>query len=159
VKRMLLALPLALLSVGSAYAVDPIEKQVQITAQVPTDAFYVEPVGGNWMNDPQEMAWNSFRSELQPIRKQLQVKSTIGPISAYLLSPAVVASGSDSIGLDVKVADTVLTTTTAEVVSAAQAAPGAVIGFEVAAQAAGAGGYEPGNYQGLVSMMFETAAP
>ncbi|MNP82908.1 hypothetical protein D3C76_1816890 [compost metagenome] len=52
-----------------------------------------------------------------------------------------------------------LTTTTAEVVSAAQAAPGAVIGFEVAAQAAGAGGYEPGNYQGLVSMMFETAAP
>nr|WP_305777805.1 CS1 type fimbrial major subunit [Pseudomonas sp. Hg5Tf] len=156
---MLLALPLALLSVGSAYAVDPIEKQVQITAQVPTDAFYVEPVGGNWMNDPQEMAWNSFRSELQPIRKQLQVKSTIGPISAYLLSPAVVASGSDSIGLDVKVADTVLTTTTAEVVSAAQAAPGAVIGFEVAAQAAGAGGYEPGNYQGLVSMMFETAAP
>ncbi|MNH00260.1 hypothetical protein D3C79_594480 [compost metagenome] len=111
------------------------------------------------MNDPQEMAWNSFRSELQPIRKQLQVKSTIGPISAYLLSPAVVASGSDSIGLDVKVADTVLTTTTAEVVSAAQAAPGAVIGFEVAAQAAGAGGYEPGNYQGLVSMMFETAAP
>ncbi|KJK09830.1 MULTISPECIES: CS1 type fimbrial major subunit [Pseudomonas] len=158
-KRMLLALPLALLSVGSAYAVDPIEKQVQITAQVPTDAFYVEPVGGNWMNDPQEMAWNSFRSELQPIRKQLQVKSTIGPISAYLLSPAVVASGSDSIGLDVKVADTVLTTTTAEVVSAAQAAPGAVIGFEVAAQAAGAGGYEPGNYQGLVSMMFETAAP
>ena len=158
-KRMLLALPLALLSVGSAYAVDPIEKQVQITAQVPTDAFYVEPVGGNWMNDPQEMAWNSFRSELQPIRKQLQVKSTIGPISAYLLSPAVVASGSDSIGLDVKVADTVLTTTTAEVVSAAQAAPGAVIGFEVAAQAAGAGGYESGNYQGLVSMMFETAAP
>ncbi|MFQ6576160.1 CS1 type fimbrial major subunit [Pseudomonas sp. UM16] len=158
-KRMLLAFPLALLSVGSAYAVEPIEKQVQITAQVPTDAFYVEPVGGNWMNDPQEMAWNSFRSELQPIRKQLQVKSTIGPISAYLLSPAVVASGSNCIGLDVKVADTVLTTTTAEVVSAAQAAPGAVIGFEAAAQAAGAGGYEPGNYQGLVSMMFETAAP
>lgn len=158
-KRSLLALPLALLFTGSAFAVDPIEKQVQIVAQVPTDAFYVEPVGGNWMNDPQEMAWNSFQQRLDPIRKELQVKSTIGPISAYLVSPAVIASGTNNIGLDVKVGDTVLQTTPAEVVSEAQAAAGAVIGFHVAAQPAPVTGYEPGNYQGLVSMIFETAAP
>ncbi|MEG0858080.1 MAG: CS1 type fimbrial major subunit [Pseudomonas sp.] len=158
-KHALLALPLALLATTTAYAVDPIEKQVQVTAQVPTDAFYVEPVGGNWMNDPQEMAWNSFRSQLEPIRKQLQVKSTIGPITAYLISPAVIASGSNNIGLDVKVGDTVLTTTSAEVVNAAQAAPGSIIGFEVAAQPATGSGYVPGSYQGLVSMMFETDVP
>ncbi|MHC6224532.1 CS1 type fimbrial major subunit [Pseudomonas sp. X10] len=158
-KRTLLALPLALLCVGSAYAVDPIEKQVQILAQVPTDAFFVEPVGGNWMNDPQEMGWNSYQAKLNPIRKELQVKSTIGPITAYLVSPAVIASGSENIGLDVKVGDTVLTTTSAEVVSEAQAAPGTIVGFEVTAQPAGAGGYEPGHYQGLVSMVFETAVP
>ncbi len=158
-KQMLIALPLALLFVGSAHAVDPIEKQVQIVAQVPTDAFFVEPVGGNWMNDPQEMAWNSYQQKLDPIRKELQVKSTIGPISAYLVSPAVIASGTHNIGLDVTVGDTVLQTTPAEVVSAAQAAPGATIGFNVAAQPAPPSGYEPGNYQGLVSMIFETAAP
>lgn len=158
-KRLLMALPLALFTATAAHAADPIEKQVQVTAQVPTDAFYVEPVGGNWMNDPQELAWNSFRSELQPIRKQLQVKSTVGPISAYLLSPATITSGTNSIGLDVKVANTTLDTTPAEVVSQAQAAPGAVIGFEIAAQAAPNSGYVPGSYQGLVSMMFETAAP
>ncbi|MGE7990889.1 CS1 type fimbrial major subunit [Pseudomonas sp. NPDC089554] len=150
-KRLFMALPLALFTATAAHAADPIEKQVQVTAQVPTDAFYVEPVGGNWMNDPQELQWNSFRSELQPIRKQLQVKSTVGPIAAYMLSPATITSG-----LDVKVANEVLTTTSAEVVSGALAGPGAVIGFEIAAQAAPSTGYVPGNYQGLVSMMFET---
>ena len=158
-KRSLLALPLTLLFAGAAFAVDPIEKQVQIVAQVPTDAFFVEPVGGNWMNDPQEMVWNSYQQKLDPIRKELQVKSTVGPITAYLVSPAVIASGTHNIGLDVTVGDTVLNTTPAEVVSAAQAASGATVGFNVAAQAAPSTGYEPGNYQGLVSMIFETAAP
>ncbi|MNN15408.1 CS1 type fimbrial major subunit [Pseudomonas fluorescens] len=156
-KRTLLALPLTVLCAASAYAIDPIEKQVQVTAQVPTDAFFVEPVGGNWMNDPQEMAWNSYQAKLDPIRKELQVKSTVGPITAYLVSPAVIASGTHNIGLNVKVGDTVLSTTSAEVVSAAQAAPGATIGFQVEAQAAPSTGYEPGSYQGLVSMIFETA--
>jgi len=71
----------------------------------------------------------------------------------------VIASGTHNIGLDVTVGDTVLKTTPAEVVSAAQAASGATVGFNVAAQAAPSTGYEPGNYQGLVSMIFETAAP
>jgi hypothetical protein len=159
VKKIFLALPLALLASTSAFALDPIEKQVQVTAQIPTESFYVEPVGGNWMNDPQELAWNSFRGELQPVRKQLQVKSTTGPISAYLLSPAIITSGSNNIGLNIKVADTVLSTASAEVVTAAQAAPGTVVGFEIAAQDAGAGGYVPGNYQGVVGMIFETPAP
>ncbi|MFB4391074.1 MULTISPECIES: CS1 type fimbrial major subunit [unclassified Pseudomonas] len=155
-KRLFMALPLALFTATAAHAADPIEKQVQVTAQVPTDSFYIEPVGGNWMNDPQELQWNSFRGELQPIRKQLQVRSTVGPIAAYLLSPATITSGANSIGLDVKVANEILTTTSAEVVSGPQASPGTVIGFEIAAQAAPSTGYIPGNYQGLVSMMFET---
>lgn len=158
-KRMLLALPLAMLFAGAAHALDPIEKQVQVTAQVPTDAFFVERVGGNWMNDPQELGWNPNQAKLDPVRKELQVKSTVGAINAYLVSPAVIASGSHNIGLDVKVGDTVLQTTPVEVVSATQAAPGAIVGFEIAAQPAPAAGYEPGNYQGLVSMIFETGTP
>ncbi|MFV3288101.1 CS1 type fimbrial major subunit [Pseudomonas sp. NY11955] len=157
-KALLLALPFAALVAGPAMAADPIEKQVLITATVPTASFYVEPVGGNWMNDPQDMAWNSFQGSLTPVRKQLQAKSTIGPITAHLLSPAVVSSGLDAINLDVKIGDTILTTSAAEILTEAQAAPGAIVDFEVAAQAP-AGGYLPGNYQGLVSMMFETAAP
>lgn len=157
-KALMLALPFAVLAAGPAMADDPIEKQVLITATVPTAAFYVEPVGGNWMNDPQDMAWNSFQGSLTPVRKQLQAKSTIGPITAHLLSPAVVSSGLDAIDLDVKIGDTVLTTSATEILTDVQAAPGAVVDFEVAPQVP-AGGYKPGIYQGLVSMMFETAAP
>ncbi|KIY39265.1 MULTISPECIES: CS1 type fimbrial major subunit [Pseudomonas] len=157
-KALLLALPIAALVAGQALADDPIEKQVLITATVPTASFYVEPVGGNWMNDPQDMAWNSFQGTLTPVRKQLQAKSTIGPITAHLLSPAVVSSGLDAIDLDVKIGDTVLTTNATEILSAAAAAPGAIVDFEVAPQVP-AGGYKPGAYQGLVSMMFETAVP
>ncbi|MDD1984128.1 CS1 type fimbrial major subunit [Pseudomonas asiatica] len=157
-KAFMLALPFVALVAGQAMAGDPIEKQVLITATVPTDNFYVEPVGGNWMNDPQEMAWNSFQGNLTPVRKQLQAKSTIGPITAHLLSPAVVSSGLDAIDLDVKIGTTILTTSAAEILTETEAAPGAIVDFEVAAQVP-AGGYKPGNYQGLVSMMFETAAP
>ncbi|MFD2642716.1 CS1 type fimbrial major subunit [Pseudomonas japonica] len=156
-KYSVLALPLALMmAAGTAQAADPIEKQVTVTATIPTESFYVEPVGGNWMNEPQDMAWNSFQQTLQPIRKQLQVRSTTGPISAYLLNPATITSGADTIGLNVSVAGKVLTLTSSEVVSEEQAAPGSIVGFEVAAQTAGAGGYTPGNYLGVVNMMFET---
>jgi hypothetical protein len=158
VKRTLLALPFALLTATAAMAADPIEKQVQVIATVPTAAFYVEPVGGGWMNDPQELPWNSFQSSFGTIDKQLQVKSTVGPISAYLMSPAIISDGANSIDLDVKVAGTTLKPTSTEVVGAAQASAGAIVGFQVAAAANNAT-YTPGSYQGLISMVFETAAP
>lgn len=157
-KAFLLALPLVALAAAPAFADDPIEKQVLVTATVPTDNFYVEPIGGNWMNDPQNMAWNPFQSSLEPIRKQLHAKSTIGPITAHLMSPAVITAGLDAIELDVKVGDTLLTTSATEILTAAQAAPGVALDLEIAAQEP-AGGYLPGNYQGLVNMMFETAVP
>ncbi|CAM4019925.1 CS1 type fimbrial major subunit [Pseudomonas wadenswilerensis] len=158
-KRTFLALPLALLAVGNVFAADPLEKQVTVTATIPTENFYVEPVGGNWMNEPQNMAWNALRESLEPIRKQLQVKSTTGAISARLLSPAVINSGANSIGLDVAVNGTGLTTTSVPVVPAAAAAAGTLVAFDVAAQSAGPSGYVPGNYQGIVNMLFETVSP
>lgn len=158
-KRTLLALPFALLTTTAAWAADPIEKQVQVIATVPTGQFYVEPVGGGWMNDPQELPWNSFQSKFGTIDKQLQVKSTVGPIAAYLMSPAVISDGANAIDLDIKVAGKSLSTTSAEVVAATEAGAGAVVGFQVAAKDSATGNFAPGSYQGLVSMVFETAAP
>ncbi|MFV3328344.1 CS1 type fimbrial major subunit [Pseudomonas sp. NY15372] len=159
-KAVYLAIPFLALTAGAAVANDTIEKQVVVTATVPTDKFYVEPVGGNWMNEPQDMAWNSFQGTLEPIRKQLQAKSTLGPISAHLLYPAQISSGVDAIPLNVKVGTTLLSTTSTEVIGKDQAGAGVVVDFEVAAAPlAGGGDYKPGNYQGLVSMMFETPAP
>jgi len=155
-----LALPLALFATH-ALAADPIEKQVTVTAQVPTENFFVDPIGGNWMSDPQDMAWNSSQQSLQDIRKQLRTKSTTGAISAYLLNPAIMTSGSNRIELDVAVNGTVLKTTTAPVVPATDALAGATVDFVISAQAptAADGKYVPGNYQGIVGMMFETVIP
>lgn len=41
-KRTFLALPLALLAVGNVFAAEPLEKQVTVTATIPTENFYVE---------------------------------------------------------------------------------------------------------------------
>lgn len=156
-KYSVFALPLSLMiATGMAQAADPIEKQVTVTASIPTESFSIEPVGGNWMNDPQDMAWNSTQQSLQPIRKQLLVRSTTGPIFGHLLTPAAITSGADNIALDVVVAGTPLSLTSTEIVGMEQAAPGAVVGFEIIAQSAGAAGYAPGNYQGMVNMLFET---
>lgn len=158
-KRTLLALPLALFCATSAFAVDPIEKQVLVTAIVPTAAFYVEPIGSDWMNDPQELPWNPTKSTFGEIRHQLQAKSTIGPITGYLLNAAVITSGLDSIDLNVKVGATDLETTSKEILSASQALPGAVMDFVITAKTPGTGVFTPGNYQGLVSMIFESEVP
>ncbi|CAG8867449.1 hypothetical protein PS627_02495 [Pseudomonas fluorescens] len=158
-KSLFKALPLVLLAAGAVQAADPIEKQVLVTAVVPTAAFYVEPVGSDWMNDPQELPWNPVQSTFGEIRHQLQAKSTIGPITGYLLTSPVITSGLDAIDLNVKVGDTDLSTTSTEILNAAQATPGAVMDFVVTAKTPAGGAFIPGNYQGLVNMMFETAAP
>lgn len=160
-KKVLFALPLAVAFAGQAFAVDPIEKQVTVTATIPTENFYVEPIGGNWMSDPQDMAWSSIQETLQPIRKQLRMKSTTGAISSYLLHQPAITAGAGSIGLDVHVNGTKLTTSTAVVVPAPQAASDSVVEFMIAAQAPNTADskYIPGNYQGVVNMMFETVTP
>lgn len=160
-KNVLLALPLAMVFAGQAMAVDPIEKQVTVTATVPTENFYVDPVGGNWMSEPQDMAWNSIQETLQPIRKQLRVKSTTGAISAYLLHPPAMTAGAGNIGLDVQINGTKLTTATGVIIPAPQASSESVVDFMILAQAANTVDkkYVAGNYQGTVNMMFETVAP
>jgi len=158
VKRTLLALPLALAFVSTAFAApDPIEKQVQVTAVVPTGQFYVEPVGSDWMNDPQELPWNPTKATFGEIRHQLQAKSTVGNITGYLLNAPVITSGVDAIDLNVRVGATDLDIAPQEILTAAQANPGAMMDFVITAKAPAGGAFTPGSYQGLVSMMFETA--
>lgn len=163
-KKLILALPFTLLA-GQALAVEPLDKQVTVTALIPTEEFYVEPASGNWMNEPIAMTWRpasgSTPGKLVDVRNQLVVKSTTGAISAYLLAPAEMVSGSNSIGLDILVGDKVLTVTKDEVVNAANAASGATVDFVVKAKAPTAPGnkYAPGNYMAVVNMMFETVTP
>ncbi|MFM5204208.1 CS1 type fimbrial major subunit [Aeromonas veronii] len=150
--------PILLLASGSLMAAERIEHTVTVTAQIPTDKFYVQPVG-DWMNTPQKLTYNPFNQQLEPLAKQLEMKSTLGPIKGYLVYPATMASGKESIGLTVKVGGVALTTTSADLLNQADANTGKQVGLEIIPAVAPTGGYKPGNYQGIVSMMFESEAP
>ena len=147
-----------LLASNSLMAAERVEHTVTVTAQIPTENFYVQPVG-DWMSTPQKLTFNPFNQQLEPLAKQLEMKSTLGPIKGYLVYPATMASGKENIGLTVKVGGVALTTTSAELLTQADANTGKQVGLEIITAVAPSGGYKPGNYQGIVSMMFESEAP
>ncbi|MGN4997900.1 CS1 type fimbrial major subunit [Aeromonas sp. 61P] len=156
-KRLWFA-PALLLVSGTLMSAERVEHTVTVTAQIPTDKFYVQPVG-DWMNTPQKLTFNPFSQKLDPLAKQLEMKSTLGPIKGYLVYPATMASGKESIDLTVKVAGTALTTASQDLLNQADASTGKQVGLEIIPATAPTGGYKPGNYQGIVSMMFESEAP
>ena len=158
--KVWIAAPLAMLVSANLMAAERIEHQVTVTAQIPTEAFYVQPTGGdNWMSTPQKLAYNPYTKKLDKLSKQLDAKSTIGAITGYLTNPAVMASGNDNIPLTVKIGGVTLGTTSVEVMKADDAKTGKVLALEVIPADAPVAGYKPGNYQGVVNMIFESEAP
>jgi len=143
---------------SSVMAVERVEHTVTVTAQIPTDNFYVQPVG-DWINTPQQLVYNVYTKELSPVSRQFDIKSTLGPVQAFLSSPASIASGANTIPLSVSVAGKVLNTTPVEVLNTADALTGKVVSLDILAANAPVGGYVPGTYQGVVHMMFESEAP
>lgn len=162
-KKLIALAPLALVfAAGNALAVDPIPHQMTVTATIPTDSFYVTPAGGgNWMNDPQNLDYSAQSQTLATFSRQLDMKSTSGPITAHLTSPISMGhtSSDETIGLSVKINNKTLTTTSQEVLPAADAATGMTVPFMVTADAAPTGGYTPGDYTGIIGMLFETTTP
>lgn len=154
--KKLTLLALAMIASTQAMAADPIEKQVTVSATIPTTTFYVEPYGSNWMNEVQEMGYNAISETLMPVNKQLMAKSTIGPIEALLLNDAAMSNGADSIALVVSIAGTTLGTAAKPIMNDTTGQK--VLDFKVDATKPAAG-FKPGTYQGVVSMLFQTATP
>ncbi|MBF8723384.1 CS1 type fimbrial major subunit [Pseudomonas guariconensis] len=153
-----LAVPLLALIAGTAVA-EQVQQQVQVTAQIPTDQFYVRPVG-SWIGYPQALQWNAALQEFGAIRKQFEAKSSLGPIKGYLFDVAEVsdAATGNKFGLKITMHGKELKTTATELLTAAQAGAGAVMDFQIAAVKP-SGGYKVGTYNGFVNMVFESAAP
>jgi len=131
--KVWIAAPLAMLMSANLMAAERVEHQVTVTAQIPTEAFYVQPTGGdNWISTPQKLAYNAYTKKLDKLSKQMEAKSTIGAITGYLTNPAVKAD---------------------------DAKTGKLLELEVIPADAPVTGYKPGNYQGVVNMIFESEAP
>ncbi|WP_110972582.1 CS1 type fimbrial major subunit [Pseudomonas huaxiensis] len=153
------ALPLALLlaSTGAFAAPEPIEGQFTVTGTVPTESFsIIDP--GNWMSVPQTLPWNELGIGFAGFREQLLMKSTVGPISGYLLEPAQISNGDSVIPLSVSINSVGMALTPRMIVKAEDAASGKLVDFHTSVSSSGIK-YVPGDYSGTLSMMFETTAP
>jgi hypothetical protein len=153
-KLKYLALPLALFTAGQAMAAnDVLSKQVQVTAYIPTSAFSIIDEGG-WMNQTQQMGLSN--GNLQKVSNRIIAKSTTGAISARLENDAVLTSRNNRIPLTVSANGVDLSTTSAEIIKAGDAANPYYMSMDIAAPA---GPYQPGDYMGFVDVTFETPLP
>lgn len=162
IKRTAIALAAALMLSPAAAMAEEFPLQVTVEAFVPSPTgLQISPVG-DWAGVTQEMRWNLASSKLEPIQQQIDVKSGLGAITAYLTTEAVLASAANTIALAVNVAGQELKVGSAaavEIASEAEAAASKRAAVEIVAAAAPTGGYAQGNYQGNVFMMFESVAP
>ncbi|OXX52476.1 CS1 type fimbrial major subunit [Vibrio sp. V10_P2A27P122] len=145
---------------GSIMAAETVEHTITVTAQIPSENFYVTPVG-DWMSSTQKLQFNPNTQKLDTLSRQMEVKSTIGPIKGYLLyKPALSrVNGNEEIGLTVNFAGVALTTESQDLLTLANVQNGKKVGFEVIPDAAPNNGYKAGSYQGVINMVFESEAP
>ena len=162
IKRTAIALAAALMLSPAAAMAEEFPLQVTVEAFVPAPGgLQISPVG-DWAGVTQEMRWNLASSRLDPIQQQIDIKSGLGAITAYLTTDAVLASAANTINLSVNVAGKTLVVGSAgavEIASVAEALASKRAAVEIVAAAAPTGGYAQGNYQGNVFMMFESVAP
>lgn len=158
--KMLSLFPTLLLASGSLMAAERIEHTVTVTAQIPTENFYVVPVG-DWHITPQRLTWDPYRKVLNGFNKPMDIKSTLGPVKAFLAYPPKLSSDGykNNIDLQVKVAGVALTVVPTQILNQADASIGKLVAMEVTPVKEKNVEYEPGNYQGVVNVMFESEAP
>lgn len=136
--------------------------QVTVEATVPSaTGLQISPVG-DWAGQTQTMRWNIATQRLDPIQQQVDMKSGLGAIQAYLSTEAMLTSAGNAIDLTVNVAGKNLQVgpgNAVEVATATEAAGSKRAAVAITAAAAGGGGYVHGSYQGNVFMMFESGTP
>lgn len=136
--------------------------QVTVEAVVPSaTGLQISPVG-DWAGQTQNMRWNIATQRLDPIQQQVDMKSGLGAINAYLTTEAMLTSAGNAIDLTVAVAGQDLQVGAAnavEVATPTEAAASKRAAVAITAADAGEEGYAHGNYQGNVFMMFESGTP
>ncbi|HIE5355103.1 TPA: CS1 type fimbrial major subunit [Stenotrophomonas maltophilia] len=135
--------------------------QINVTATVPTSTgLQISPVG-DWAGETQDLPWNMTTQRLEPVQKQIDMKSGLGAITAHLAYDAKLAADAGEMPMTVSVAGKALAVGPAaavEVATEVEAAAGKRALVSIAAAPVG-GEYLQGNYSGTVSMMFESRSP
>lgn len=141
-------------------AAERFEHTVTVSLQLPNPDFQIStPESDPWLNQTQQMEWDSYQQLLRPIHKQLNIQSRLGGVSARLLAPARLSYGPEQILLKVQLDRTVLSTTTQTILNAQQASAGQQLDIIIMAMPDPSGRYRAGTYQGVMNILFETSLP
>ncbi|WP_175650513.1 CS1 type fimbrial major subunit [Pseudomonas sp. Marseille-P9899] len=153
------ALPLALmLTAGTASAVEPITKQVQIVGTIPTEFFTVID-SGNWWGKNHALNWVEGEG-FALFKQRLILRSTVGAITAHLTLPAQLTNDKDDvISMRLSVHGKTLSTLPQEVTTAEEMLTGKPLMVDFLMSSDSTTVPAPGDYSGVFGMMFETAAP
>lgn len=157
------AIAISTLALASGVAMaDTQDFAVQVSADIPTADFYVTTTPDWNAGEVQQMGWDEGNARLSALQRNLLAKSTIGPITGYLLSAPQMqtADGSNAIDLAVRVNNVTLPV-------GAGSAPTLITQVDAANERAYPLRIEqsstdrpaPGRYNGTVSMVFESVAP
>lgn len=160
--NVLTAAAALILTPAAMAATEQFPVQVTVEAVVPSaTGLQISPVG-DWAGQTQNMRWNIATQRLDPIQQQIDMKSGLGAIQAYLTTDAVLTSAGNTIDLTVAVAGQDLQVGAAnalEVASPTEAAASKRAAVAITAAAPAGESYVHGTYQGNVFMMFESGTP
>lgn len=151
----------AAIMMTTGFTAQAVEVNFNVLASIPDSAFYV--TGTGWQAQTQKMLWDEAFNTLKPISNPLRMKSTKGPIKAYLQEAAVLASDSQiSIPLTVTIGGVALKAGPAgavEILNQTQAASEQIRTVTVSqttALTAADRANAAGDYMGTVTMMFDS---
>ncbi len=155
-KNSALAIAAALALAPLANAAESKALQATIKAVIPAaDGLIVTPVNG-WTNTPQTMNWEGTSETLQPVNQAIDIKSP-SDVNAYLADAPQLNNGSTLVPMSVRIGGNLLGVGAAAKVPVATAAEatGTVRKPTQISAAKPGSGFEPGDYDGVVTMIFE----
>lgn len=153
-KKTLLA-ALAIAAAASAHA-ETRQLQATVKAIIPTADGLIVSAVRNWDNDPQTMTWDEVTESLQPINKEIDIRSKTA-VSAYLADEANLGNGEHLVPMAVSIGGKPLASGASNKVVVATAAE-AVVKVRKPTRISAtkpSGGFEPGDYSGVVTLVFE----
>ncbi|RON46656.1 CS1 type fimbrial major subunit [Pseudomonas frederiksbergensis] len=157
-KKMTVAAPLALLALTSsmAFAAGEARHSINIVAHVPTNGFYVVPVDPDLVNKDQRMDFSPSSGTMDEVHGFFDVRNNNGSVHASVVTAPKLMAGASSIDLKVEINGKELTTTPQLVVGETESDVNYRAPLRISAKGTT---FQPGDYTGVVAMMFDAVPP
>ena len=157
-KKITAAIPLAVLAFTSsaAFAAGEASHSISIVGHVPTNGFYVVPVDPDLVNKDQRMDFRPSTGTMDEVTGFFDVRNNNGSVHASVLTAPKLLAGAESIDLKVEINGKELTTTPQMVVGEAESDVNYRAPLRISAKGTT---FAPGDYTGVVAMMFDAVTP